>query len=58
MNRKQKFLVELTRARILVSNGQFEEAKPILEDMQHRRRVVMLGNEIKNFNFRVYGSIC
>jgi len=37
-NRKQKFLVELTRARILVSNGQFEEAKTILEDMHGRRR--------------------
>ena len=37
-NRKQKFLVELTRARILVSNGQFREAKPILEELQRRRR--------------------
>jgi HemY protein len=37
-NRKQRFLVELTRARILVSNGQFEEARPILEQMQSRRR--------------------
>jgi HemY protein len=36
-NRKQRFLVELTRARILVSNGQFEEARPILEQMQRRR---------------------
>jgi len=37
-NRKQKFLVELARARMLVSNGQFSQAKPILEDMQGRRR--------------------
>jgi HemY protein len=37
-NRKQKFLVELTRARILVSNGHFEEARPVLEGMQSRRR--------------------
>jgi HemY protein len=37
-NRKQKFLVELTRARILVANGQYAEAKPILEEMQRRRR--------------------
>jgi HemY protein len=37
-NRKQRFLVELTRARILLSNGQFEEARPILEQMQSRRR--------------------
>jgi len=37
-NRKQKFLVELTRARILVANGQFEEARPILEEIQGRRR--------------------
>ena len=37
-NRKQKFLVELTRARILVSNDQFEEARPVLEELQKRRR--------------------
>jgi len=37
-NRKQRFLVELTRARILVANGQFEEARPILEEIQGRRR--------------------
>jgi HemY protein len=37
-NRKQKFLVELTRARILVANGQYEEARPILEEIQGRRR--------------------
>ena len=37
-NRKQKFLVELTRARILVSNSQYEEALPILQDLQTRRR--------------------
>jgi HemY protein len=37
-NRKQKFLVELTRARILVSNGQFTEAQPVLEDLYKRRR--------------------
>jgi HemY protein len=37
-NRKQRFLVELTRARILVANGQFAEARPILEQMQSRRR--------------------
>jgi len=37
-NRKQKFLVELARARILVSNGQFREALPMLEELQGRRR--------------------
>jgi len=36
--RKQKFLVELTRARILLSNRQFAEARPILEDIYGRRR--------------------
>jgi len=36
--RKQKFLVELTRARILVSNGQFSEARPVLEELHKRRR--------------------
>jgi HemY protein len=37
-NRKQKFIVELTRAKIMVSSGQFEEARPILEDLQSRRK--------------------
>ncbi len=37
-NRKQKFLVELTRARILMSNGQYEEARPVLEGLQERQR--------------------
>jgi HemY protein len=37
-NAKQRFLVELTRARILLSNGEFEAAKPLLEDLQGRRR--------------------
>ena len=37
-NRKQRFLVELTRARILTSNGKFDEARPILEELQRRRR--------------------
>jgi HemY protein len=37
-NRKQKFLVELTRARILTANGQHAEARPLLEDLLARRR--------------------
>lgn len=37
-NRKQKFLVELTRARILMANGQYAEARPLLEDLLARRR--------------------
>jgi len=37
-NRRQKFLVELTRARILVSNEEFEDARPILEALQKQRR--------------------
>lgn len=37
-NRKQKFIVELTRARILVSGERFDEAKPILEDLHKRRK--------------------
>ena len=37
-NRKQKFLVELTRARILVSNGQFSEAQSVLEELHKQRR--------------------
>jgi HemY protein len=37
-NRKQRFLVELTRARILTANGQYDEARPVLENLQSRRR--------------------
>lgn len=37
-NRKQRFLVELTRARILTTNGEFAEAVPILEALHKRRR--------------------
>jgi HemY protein len=37
-NRKQKFLVELTRARILLQNGEFLEARPVLEDLIKRRK--------------------
>ena len=37
-NRKQKFLVGLTRARILVQNSHFQEAKEVLESLLKRRR--------------------
>jgi HemY protein len=37
-NRKQKFLVDLTRARILTQNGNFTEAKGLLEELLKRRR--------------------
>ena len=37
-NRKQKFLVELTRARILIQNGEFAEAKIVLEGLINRRK--------------------
>jgi HemY protein len=37
-NRKQRFLVDLTRARIMLSNGEYEKARPLLEDLQRRRR--------------------
>jgi HemY protein len=36
--RKQRFLVELTRARILSANGQYSEAIPILEGLYKRRK--------------------
>ncbi len=36
--RKQRFLVELTRARILSTNGRYAEAIPILEILQKRRK--------------------
>lgn len=35
---RKKFLVELTRARMLVQNGARGEALPILKDLHHRRR--------------------
>lgn len=37
-NRKQRFLVDLTRARILVQNRQYDKAIPILEDLQKMRK--------------------
>ncbi len=37
-NRKQKFLVKLTQARMLVSKQQYAEAKPLLEELQGRHR--------------------
>jgi HemY protein len=37
-NRKQKFLVDLTRARILTQNGHYSEAKDVLEVLLKRRR--------------------
>jgi len=37
-NRKQKFLVDLTRARILTQNGHYTEAKDVLEALLKRRR--------------------
>lgn len=36
--RRQRFLVELTRARLLMGNGQRAEALPILRDLHQRRR--------------------
>ena len=36
--RKQRFLVELTRARILSTNGQYSKAIPILESLRKRRK--------------------
>ena len=37
-NRKQKFLVDLTRARILLQNNHFAESKDVLEGLLKRRR--------------------
>jgi HemY protein len=37
-NRKQRFLVELTRARLLTTNGEYKQAIPILEDLHKIRR--------------------
>ena len=37
-NRKQKFLVDLTRARILTQNAHYGEAKKVLEELLKRRR--------------------
>lgn len=35
---KKRFLVELTRARMLIENSHFSEAVPILQDLNKRRR--------------------
>ena len=37
-NRKQRFLVELTRARILTANGQYSAAIPIMEGLKKNRK--------------------
>ena len=37
-NRKQKFLVDLTRARILTQNGHYTEAKEVLQALHSKRR--------------------
>jgi len=37
-SRKQRFLVDLTRARMLVSNGSWEQARPVLEELLRKRR--------------------
>jgi HemY protein len=36
--RRNRFLVELTRARLLTENGRYEEALPILEELRRRRK--------------------
>ncbi len=36
--RRNRFLVELTRARLLTENGRFEEALPLLEELRRRRK--------------------
>ena len=36
--RKNRFLVELTRARLLTENGRYEEAVPVLEELRRRRK--------------------
>ncbi len=36
--RKERFIVALTRARILSGNSRFEEAIPLLEDLERRRK--------------------
>lgn len=36
--RKQRFIVALTRARILCGNNRYTEARPVLEDLQSRRK--------------------
>jgi HemY protein len=37
-NRKQKFLVDLTRARIMTQNGHYAQAQEVLEELHKRRR--------------------
>jgi HemY protein len=37
-SRRNRFLVELTRARLLTDNKRYEDALPVLEDLRRRRR--------------------
>ncbi len=36
--RKNRFLVDLTRGRLLTENGRYEEALPVLEELRRRRK--------------------
>ncbi len=37
--RKNRFLVDLTRAKLLTENGRYEEALPLLEELHRRRKL-------------------
>jgi HemY protein len=55
-NRKQRFLVELTRGRILVANAQYAEARAVLEELQGRRRRHPLVLELLSRCYRELGD--
>ena len=54
--RKNRFLVELTRARLLTENGRFEEALPVLEDLRRRRKRHNLVLELLSRCYRSLGQ--
>ena len=53
--RKNRFLVELTRARLLTEHGRYEEAVPILEELRRRRKRHSQVLELLSRSYRALG---
>jgi HemY protein len=53
--RKNRFLVELTRARLLTENGRYAEAVPVLEDLRRRSKRHSLVLELLSRCYRSLG---
>jgi HemY protein len=54
--RKNRFLVDLTRARLLTENGRFAEAVPVLEELRRRRKRHNLVLELLSRCYRSLGK--